>query len=179
MPSQPETDPEGPYLTENFDVPNTFPEQSISSLENNMVIEQSCTTKKTLLDHIIEEELYRKDQEPWDIPIPPPFSYMAPFPSSLKSPNPFSGDGQSDEMMNLVETSQEPQVNNILEEALPTILYQDSLNPYLAHYEVDDFDDDGYNIEDIDQVDSSYLKTIPLLIENFDPPPIPSHLNFW
>ena len=71
-----------------------------------MVIEQPSKTKKTILDHIIEEK-YRKNQEPWDIPNPSSYLYMDPSLSILKSSNPFNGDGQTDEMIESIKTSQE------------------------------------------------------------------------
>ena len=64
-------------------------------------------------------------------------------------------------------------MKNTLEKSSPIIFIQDSLNSYLAHYEVNDFDEDGYNAEVNNQVDTSYLKTIPLLIEKSKPSPSP------
>ena len=83
------------------------------------------------------------------------------IPKCLESSNSFNEDGQTDVMMESIETFQELQLNNTLEKASPIILFQNSLNSYLAHYEVDNFDDDGYNIEVHDQVDTSYPKSIP------------------
>ena len=38
-------------------------------------------------------------------------------------------------------------MNNIIEEATPIILSQNSLNLCLAHFGIDDFDEDGYITE--------------------------------
>ena len=64
-------------------------------------------------------------------------------------------------------------MNNIIEEATPIILLQDSLNPYRTHFEVDDYDEDGHVIEVNDLVDTSYPKITPLGIDKFEPPPSP------
>ena len=63
LPSQSESDFEGPYLIENFNILVIFFEQSIMTLENEMVIEQSCSTKRTNLDNLTKIETYKKELE--------------------------------------------------------------------------------------------------------------------
>ena len=54
-------------------------------------------------------EVYRKELELWDKPIPSPYLYMDPFLSALESSSPFNRkEGSVDEMMESIETSQEP-----------------------------------------------------------------------
>ena len=64
-------------------------------------------------------------------------------------------------------------MNNTIENATSTILSQDSLNPCQAHFEVDDFDKDGYIAEVNDLIDIPYPKTTLLEIEKYEPPPNP------
>ena len=80
--SQLDSDPEGPYITENFNIPITFPEQSIKTFENNMIIEQSYKTKKILLDHITETVKYKTEPEWWNEQI----SSSSPLPMVLEQP---------------------------------------------------------------------------------------------
>ena len=59
-------------------------------------------------------------------------------------------------------------MNNIIEKITPIILPQDSSDPYLAHFGVDDFDVDGYITKTNDLVDMHYPKTILLWIEKYE-----------
>ena len=124
---------------------------------------------------MIEAEIYRKESKRWDKLIPSlPYLLMVPFSNALKSHILFNNkEEQIDEMIELIETSQEPQMNNTIEEATPTILLQESLNLCQAHFKVNDCDEDGYIIEAKDLVDMSYPKTTPLEIEKYEPPPSP------
>ena len=73
---------------------------------------------------------YREESERWVKPIPSS-SYLpiVPFSSVLESPILFNKKGeQIDEIMELIETSQKSQMNNTIDEATSTILFQDSLN---------------------------------------------------
>ena len=88
---------------------------------------------------------------------------MVPFPSALESSILFNEkEGQIDEMIELIETFQGAQMNNPIKKATPIILPQDSLDPYLTYFGIDDFDVDRYIIEINDLVDTSYPKIIPL-----------------
>ena len=75
--------------------------------------------------------------------------------------------------MELIETFQEPQMNNTIEKVTPTILSQDSLNPCYAHFEIDDCDEDRYVTEKNDLIATPYPKTTPLEIKKYEPPPSP------
>ena len=57
-------------------------------------------------------------------------------------------------------------MNDIIEEATPIIFSQNSLNPCLAHFGVDDFNEDGYIIEVNDQVVRPILKSSHLGSKN-------------
>ena len=78
------------------------------TVENKMVIEQSCTTQKTNADYLTKKEIYKKESKWWVEPIPSsPYLPMVPFPSILESPILFNGkEEQIDEMIELIETSQ-------------------------------------------------------------------------
>ena len=57
-------------------------------------------------------------------------------------------------------------MNNTIEEATPIIFPHDSLNFYLAHFGMDDFDIDEY----ITEVNTLYPKTTPFWIQKYEPP---------
>ena len=58
LPSQPESKPEGYYLAKSFHVPINFSEQSIMTLENEMIIEQPYTTKTINTNNLTKAEIY-------------------------------------------------------------------------------------------------------------------------
>ena len=58
--SQSESNPEGQYLTRNFNIYVIFFEQSIMTLENKLVIEQFCTTKITSTDNSTKIKISRE-----------------------------------------------------------------------------------------------------------------------
>lgn len=68
------------------------------------------------------------------------------------------------------EPLSEPQIDNIIEEAIPIIPPHNMLNPYKAHIRLDDFNENGYNIEDKDSIEIPYVEPILLKIEIYEPP---------
>ena len=173
LPSLSESNLEGPYLNENFNSPTLYPEQSKGTLENKLVIEHPCITLKT--NNLTKAHISWEKSNWWDEPIPSS-SYLpiASFPSTLESSTPFYGkERQLDQMLELGETSQGPQMNSIIEEAAPTIFFQDSLDPSLAHLEIYDFNVNGHITKVNDHVEMPNLKTIPLWIEQYEPSPNP------
>ena len=62
-------------------------------------------------------------------------------------------------------------MNNIIKKIIPRILLQDSLDLYLAHFGMDDFDIDGYITKINNLVDASYLKATLLWIKKYEPSP--------
>ena len=64
-------------------------------------------------------------------------------------------------------------MNNIIEEATPLILFQNSLNLCLTHFRMDNFDEEVCITEVNDLVDTSYPKTILLKIKKYEPPSSP------
>ena len=59
-------------------------------------------------------------------------------------------------------------MNNTIEEATPTILSQNSLDPCLAYFRVDDSDVDRYAIEVNDLVEMLYSKNTLVWIEKYE-----------
>ena len=108
--SQSESNPEEQYLAWSFNVPIILSKQSIITLENEIVIEQPCITKKTNINYLTKTEIYREKSEWWDELIPSsPYLLLASIPSALESSILFYGmEGQIDEMIDLVETFQGP-----------------------------------------------------------------------
>ena len=142
------------------------------TLRNELVIEQPYTIKTTSTDNSTKVEISREKFKWWDEPIlSSPYLPMVPLPSVLQSSIPYNGKGGQIDEIELIETSQRSQMNNIIEKVTPIILSQDSLDPCLAYFGVDDFDVDRYIIKINDLVDMSYPKTILFWIKKYEPSP--------
>ena len=177
LPIQSKSNPEGQNLASNFNDPLISLEQPIITLQNELVKEQLCTTIEIDVNNLTKAELSEEKLNLWDEPTPS-LSHlpMAPLPSTLESldSTSFNGIGeQTDAMMELVLTSQEPQMNMTFEEAIPIIFSQNLLDPYLVSFEMENLNDNGYSPELNDLVETPYLETIPLLIEKHEPSPSP------
>ena len=133
-----------------------------------MVIEQSCPTNMTKIDNLTKADW-------WDKPNPSsPYLPMAPFPCTLDlSTYPYGKEEQIGEMEKLVETSPRSQTENIIGKATPTILSQDSLDPYMAHVGVDDFNINGHITKMNNLFEMPYPETTPSWIKKYEPPSDP------
>ena len=91
--------------------------------QNEIVLEQPCTTKMFNINNLTKIETSRKKFEWWDKPIPS-LSYLpiAPFSNALESPTSFYGKDRQIDEIELIETFQGPQMNNIIKEVTPIIL---------------------------------------------------------
>ena len=100
VPSQLETNLEGPYLTHNFNDPLIFSEQSNITLEDDWITKQQCTIMET---HSIEID--RPNW--WDEPLRSS-SYLNynPFSSVLESLTTF--DGMKKEIEDMIELIEDP-----------------------------------------------------------------------
>ena len=133
VPSHPKSNLEGPYLTHDFNNPLSFSAQSNTTLEDNWITKQPCTIMET---YSIEVDRPNWWGEPL---LASTYAPRVSFPAVLESFTLL--DGMKKDMVESIENPQETQQNNITRGAIPLYYPQKSLDPYMAHHKVDNFNE--------------------------------------
>ena len=98
---------------------------------------------------------------------------IVPAPAVLESLTPLDGmEKEMEDMVESIEDPQETQQNNTTREAIPLSYLQKSLDPHMAHREVDNFNE--YITETSNLLDTPHFEPTPLWINQYEPTSSPA-----
>ena len=165
VPSHLESNLEGPYLTHDFNNPLSCSAQSNTTRTDNWTTKRPCTIMET---HSIEVDRPHWWGEPL---LSSTYAPRVPFPVILEASTPL--ECMEKDKVESLENPQEMQQNNITREAIPLPYPQKALDPYMAHYTVDNFNE--YTTKINDPFDTPYFEPTSLWTKQYEPtssPPI-------